>query len=46
MELEINKLGISLTDNSLRDIIKNDDLFLKDNKFSRTEYEKFLLKAV
>ncbi len=45
MELEINKLGISLTDNSLRDIIKNDDLFLKDNKFSRTEYEKFLLKS-
>ena len=41
MELEIEKLGINVTDESLRNIIKNDKLFFKDNKFSRTEYEKF-----
>jgi hypothetical protein len=29
----------------LRNIIKNDKLFFKDDKFSRTEYEKFLLKS-
>ena len=45
MALEIEKLGISINDNSLRSIIKNDSLFFKDNKFSRTEYEKFLLKS-
>ena len=45
MNLEIKKLGITVNDNSLRMIIKNDELFFKDNKFSRTEYEKFLLKS-
>ena len=45
MALEIEKSGITINDNSLRDIIKNDNLFFKDNKFSRTEYEKFLLKS-
>ena len=45
MALEIEKLGISVNDNSLRNIIKNDELFSKDNKFSRTEYEKFLITA-
>ena len=45
MALEIEKSGITISDNSLRDIIKNDNLFFKDNKFSRTEYEKFLLKS-
>ncbi len=45
MSLEIEKLGITVNDNSLRDIIKNDELFLKDKKFSRTEYEKFLIKS-
>ena len=45
MALEIEKLGINVSDNSLRDIIKNDELFFKDNKFSRTEYEKFLLES-
>ena len=45
MSLEIEKLGIVLSDNSLRDIIKNDELFKKEKKFSRTEYEKFLLKS-
>ena len=45
MSLEIEKLGVVVSDNALRDIIKNDKLFFKDNKFSRTEYEKFLIKS-
>jgi len=45
MTLEIEQSGITVTENSLRNIIKNDKLFFKDNKFSRTEYEKFLLKS-
>ena len=45
MALEIEQSGITINDKSLRDIIRNDKLFFKDNKFSRTEYEKFLLKS-
>ena len=45
MSFEIEKLGIVISDSALRDIIKNDKLFYKDNKFSRTEYEKFLIKS-
>ena len=45
MALEIKELGILINDNSLRKIIKNDKSFFKDEKFSRTEYEKFLLKS-
>ena len=45
MALEILKLRIELTDNSLRNIIKNDKIFFKNEKFSRTEYEKFLIKS-
>jgi len=45
MTLEIKRSGITVNDNSLRDIIRNDKLFFKDDKFSRTEYEKFLLKS-
>tara|TARA_B110001452_G_C15219888_1_gene422895 strand:+ start:14 stop:1468 length:1455 start_codon:yes stop_codon:yes gene_type:complete len=45
MALEIERSGITIEDNSLRDIIKNDKLFFKNNKFSRIEYEKFLLKS-
>ena len=45
MELEIKKLGITVNDNSLRNIIKNDKLFFKNDEFSRTEYEKFLIKS-
>jgi len=45
MALEIERSGIIINDNSLRNIIKNDKLFFKDGKFSRTEYEKFLLKS-
>ena len=45
MSLEIEKLGVVISDNALRNIIKNDKSFFKDNKFSRTEYEKFLIKS-
>ena len=45
MAIEIEKTGIMVSDNSLRDIIKNDKLFFKEEKFSRTEYEKFLLTS-
>jgi peptidyl-prolyl cis-trans isomerase D len=45
MSLEIEKHGVVVNDNALRNIIKNDKLFFKDNKFSRTEYEKFLIKS-
>ncbi len=45
MAIEIEKLGVEVSDSALRDIIKNDKSFFKDNKFSRTEYEKFLLKS-
>ena len=45
MALEIEKIGVFVNDNALRNIIKNDKLFYKDNKFSRTEYEKFLIKS-
>ena len=45
MSLEIEKIGVVVNDNALRNIIKNDKLFFKDNKFSRTEYEKFLIKS-
>ena len=45
MTLEIEKIGIRINDNSLRNIIKNDELFEKEGRFSRTEYEKFLLKG-
>ena len=45
MALEIEKLGITINDSSLRNIIKNEKLFFKEGKFSRTEYEKFLLES-
>ena len=45
MALEIESSGITINDNSLRDIIRNDTLFFKNGRFSRTEYEKFLLKS-
>jgi peptidyl-prolyl cis-trans isomerase D len=45
MALEIKKQGIIVNDKSLGNIIKNDKIFFKDNKFSRVEYEKFLLKS-
>ena len=43
--LEIINLGINLNNKALKEIIVNDKTFQKDNKFSRTEYEKFLLES-
>ena len=45
MSLEIDRLGITVSENSIRNIIKSDEMFKKENKFSRTEYEKFLIKS-
>jgi len=45
MALEIEKLGVVVSDSALRKMIKNDKLFFKNDKFSRTEYEKFLIKS-
>ena len=43
--LEIKNQGINLSSKSLRSIITTDKTFLRDGKFSRTEYEKFLLSS-
>jgi peptidyl-prolyl cis-trans isomerase D len=43
--LEIIDLGVNLNNQSLKNIIVNDETFKKDNKFSRTAYEKFLLES-
>ena len=42
--LEIENHEIKVSENSLSTIIKNEESFKKNNKFSRTEYEKFLVK--
>ena len=41
--LELDDLNVILGNKSLKEIIINDKTFFKDNKFSRTEYEKFLI---
>ena len=46
MELEIKKLGITVNDNSLRNIIKNDELFSKMISFQEQNMKNFLLKVV
>ena len=43
IEKEYEKLGIIVSEKSLSQLIKNQKEFKKDNIFSRTEYEKFLL---
>ena len=43
IDLEIDYYKIVISDKSLKDIIINDKTFHKDGKFSRTEYEKFLI---
>ena len=44
LSLEAKKLNINLSDSSLSEIIKKDQNFIdKNNKFSRTKYEKFLI---
>ena len=44
IEKEIEHFGIKLSDNSLSKLIKQQKDFKRENKFSRIEYEKFLLK--
>ena len=44
MEKEYENFNIKLSDAALKKLIKNQKEFKRDNKFSRTEYEKFLLK--
>ena len=43
IELEVGYYKIVISDRSLKEIITNDETFFKDGKFSRTEYEKFLI---
>ena len=38
IDLEIENHDIKLSENSLSEIIKNEEVFKKNNKFSRTEY--------
>jgi len=45
VDLEIKDFGIFLSDSSLKNMIINDKTFFKNEKFSRTEYEKFLIKS-
>ena len=44
IEKEIEHFAIKLSDNSLSKLIKHQKDFKRENKFSRIEYEKFLLK--
>ena len=44
IDKEIEYYEIKLSNKSLSSLIKNQKNFMRDNKFSRTEYEKFLLK--
>ncbi len=43
--LELEDLNVVLEDSSLKELIINDKTFFKENKFSRTEYEKFLITS-
>ena len=44
MEKEVEHFGFKLSDKSLSELIKMQQNFKRENKFSRVEYEKFLLK--
>ena len=43
IQKEVEAFNIKLSDYSLSKLIKNQEDFQRDNKFSRIEYEKFLL---
>ncbi len=45
IEKEIEHFKIRLSDTSLRKLIRHQKAFKRGDKFSRTEYEKFLLKS-
>jgi len=42
--MEIENNNIRLSDKSLSKLIKNEEIFKEDNKFSRTKYEKYLIE--
>ena len=44
IEKEIEHFDIKLSNKALKKIIINTEEFKKENKFSRTEYEKYLIK--
>ena len=44
IEKEAEYLGIKISDVTLSELIKNQKDFKRENKFSRVEYEKFLLE--
>ena len=44
IDREVKHFNIIISDKSLKRIIQNQDIFKRENKFSRTEYEKFLIK--
>ena len=44
IQLEIEKFNINITEKSLAQLVKSQEIFRKENKFSRNEYEKFLIK--
>ena len=44
IQLEIEKFNINITEKSLAQLVKSQEIFKKENKFSRNEYEKFLIK--
>jgi peptidyl-prolyl cis-trans isomerase D len=44
IEKEIEYFDIKLTNETLKKIVINTEKFKKENKFSRTEYEKYLIK--
>ena len=45
IQKEVEYFEIKLSDSSLSKIIKHQKDFKRENKFSRTEYEKFLLES-
>jgi len=45
IDTDAKNLKITITDSSLAKIIQNNISFKKNNKFSRTEYEKFLISS-
>ena len=44
IKLEAEKNNINLPDEALAKIIKNQEMFMKNDKFSRVKYEKFLIE--
>ncbi len=45
LKLELEKFNVEISDASLKEILLNDKTFFKNKKFSRTEYEKFLITS-